>query len=181
MIGNLQLQTVYVSKEESNCPLIIKAIEIGKFFEKNEFNYDDVTLSIKYGKRILINSIDTKIKELKTEDFLEIVDYDPFKKVILLIGSKNPKIDTSIHWLIHHARNETNVVLQINDKNLLEKIKLESTKGNFLQGSLEQAKEILGKLRDNKKIIIKDQGILFVSKDTSELKEMIIKTLGELK
>ncbi len=181
MIGNLQIQTIYVSKEDSSCPLIIKAIEIGKVFEKINLEFNDVILSFKYGKRVLINAEDTKIKELKQEDFLEVVDYDPLKKIQLLIGSKYPKVDTSIHWMIHHARDEINIVLQINDKTLSEKLNFRSTEKIFPQGTLEQAKEILRMLNKSKKIIIKDQGILMTGKDTSELKEMLIKTFEELR
>jgi len=185
MIGNLQFQTFYVSKEESNCPLIAKAIEIGKEFEKKGFsiNFNEIIISFKYGKRVLINADKTNIKELKREDFLEIIDYDPLKKVMLLMGSKKPNIDSSTHWLIHHARSEINVVVQINDEKLSKKLenKILKTDFEYKSGTLEFAKEILKMLRDHKKIIIKDKGILFVESNINRLKEEALKTLEELK
>lgn len=185
MIGNLQFQTFFLSKEVSNCPLIGKAIELGKEFEKKKFsfNLDQIIFSLKYGKRVLINADDTNIKDLKRKDFLEIIDYDPLKKVMVLMGSKTPRINSSVHWLIHHARSEINAVIQINDSNLLEKLenKFPITEKNYPAGTLELAKEVLKLLRDKKKIIIREEGVLFVGNSFEELKAQTFKTLEELK
>jgi len=182
---NLQFQTFYVSKEETNCPLIVKAIEIGKEFEKSKFslNLNNIIISLKYGKRVLINAYNTKISELQRKDFLEIVDYDPLKKVLLLIGSKTPNIDASVHWLIHHARAEINVVIQINDKNLSEKIenKMFTIEKKLPDGSLELTKEILKGLRKNKIISIKEKGMIFVGNDINATKNLVLKTFEGLK
>lgn len=185
MIGNLQFQTFYVSKEVSNCPLIAKAIEFGKEFEKKNlsFNLDQIIISFKFGKRVLINADDTNIKDLKRKDFLEIIDYDPLKKVMLLMGSKTPRINSSVHWLIHHARSEINAVIQINDSNLAEKLenKLPITEKNYPAGTLELAKEVLKLLRNTKKIIIREEGVLFVGNSIEDLEEQTLKILEESK
>jgi len=185
MIGNKQFKTFYVSKEESNCPLIVKAIEIGKEFKKQDFPFklDNITISLKYGKRLLMNADNTNIKDLKREDFLEIIDYDPLKKVMLLMGSKLPRIDTSVHWLIHHARDEINAVIQINDKDLSEKLgeKIPLTKDKYPSGTLGLAKEILKCLSESKKINIKNQGILFVGDNIMDIKNITKNTFEELK
>ena len=185
MIDNLQFQTFYVSKEVSNCPLISKAIEIGKEFEKKNLSYnlDKIIISFKYGKRVLINADDTNIKDLKRKDFLEIIDYDPLKKVMLLMGSKTPRINSSFHWLIHHSRDEINAVIQLNDSNLSEKLenKFPITEKNYPAGTLELAKEVLKLLRNTKKIIIREEGVLFVGNSIEELKKQTLKTLEELK
>jgi ribulose-5-phosphate 4-epimerase/fuculose-1-phosphate aldolase len=137
----------------------------------------DITISLRYGKRVLINGKNSLFGELKQEDFLEIVDYDPMKKIILLIGPNEPKFDSTIHWLVHYAKKEINAVVQINSKRLVERIKnrLPETEVNYQRGSLELAKEILKAIRNSKGLIIKKNGVFFVGKDIDEIKKEILK------
>lgn len=183
-IPNIQFQTFYVSKEKSNCPNIPEVIRIGKKFLELGLseNINETVVSLRYGKRVLINAEGVTFGELKQEDFLEIVDYDPLKKVLLTMGPKEPGIDTSVHWMIHYARNEVNAIVQLNDNTLAEKLfkKLPVTEKGYPVGSLELAKEILKVLRDSKSVIIKNQGVLFVGGSIREVEDLILKTLEEL-
>lgn len=183
VLPNINIQTVYVSKEISNCPLIANAINFDKNIKKSDLfeKNSDTTISLRYGKRILINGKNSLFGELKQEDFLEIVDYDPLKKMMLLIGPKEPKFDTTIHWLIHYAKKEVNAIVQINCKKLVKRIKkrLPEIKGNYHMGSLELAKEILKEIRNNKGLIINKNGIFFVGKDIDEIEMDILKISKE--
>jgi len=184
-LPNFNFQTFYVSKEESNCPLISEIIKTSKKFSESDFfkEINQIIFSLRYIKRVLINADKSNFKEIKQEDFLEIVDYDPLKKVILLIGPKEPRIETPIHWLIHNSRTEINAVIQINDKIIAEKLekKLLTTEKDYPAGTLEQAKEILRSLRNSKIVVIKNQGILFVGNNPKEAEDLVIKTFEELK
>ena len=174
-------ETFYISKEESNCPLISEVIRVGKRFK--ELDLSDTIVSLRYGKRVLINTDYVNFGELKQKDFLEIVDYDPLKKVLLTMGAKEPRVETPVHWLIHHARDEVNAVIQINDVKLagqLEK-KLPITEKEFPVGSLEMAKEILRNLRNSNRVVIKNQGVLFMAGSIKGVEGLILKTLEELK
>jgi ribulose-5-phosphate 4-epimerase/fuculose-1-phosphate aldolase len=178
-------QTFYVSNEESNCPLIPEIVKIGKkFFELDlSKKINETVVSLRYGRRILINTDYANFKELEQADFLEIVDYDPLKKVLLVMGNKEPRVETPIHWLIHHARDEVNAVIQINDVKLIEQLrrKIPVTEKEYPSGTLEQAKEILKGLRNSKRIVIKNQGILFVGNSIKEVEDEALKTFKELK
>jgi ribulose-5-phosphate 4-epimerase/fuculose-1-phosphate aldolase len=177
-------QTFYLSKEESNCPLISEVVRIGKRIKDSEMieNVDKTIMSLRYGKRLLINANNTSFGEIKQKDFLEIVDYDPVKKVLLTMGFKEPYIDSSVHWLIHHARNEVNAIIQLYDINTEKLVKtIPITEKDYPIGSLEQAKEILKCLRNSKIVIIKNQGIMFVGSNVKEVEDLLIKTLEELK
>jgi len=186
--GNLpdfSFQTFYVSKEESNCPLISEIIKTNKKLrEKDVFKkIDQIIFSLRYIKRILIIADKINFKDIKQGDFIEIVDYDPLKRVILLIGPKEPRIETPIHWLIYNSRIEINAIIQINDETIAEKLenKLPTTEKNYPAGTLEQAKEILRCLRDSKIVVIKNQGVLFVGNNTKEVEDLAIKTFEEFK
>jgi len=184
-LPNFKFQTFYVSKEESNCPLISEIFKTSKKFSELDFlkEIDQIIFSLRYIKRVLINADNSNFKDIKQEDFLEIVDYDPLKKVILLIGPKEPRIETPIHWLIHNSRMEVNAVIQINDKKMAERLekKQPTTEKDYPAGTLEQAKEILRILRNSKIVVIKNQGVLFVGKNTKDAEDLVVKTFGELK
>ena len=172
----------YVSKEESNCPLILDIIKIGKKLEKYNLltKFNSVIISYKYGKRIIINANYSDLKKFKKEDLLEIIDCDPIKKIILIIGQKETHYETPIHWMIHHARKDINFILQINNEDFLTKINnIYPSTNESLASTIDITKEILKTLRESKKIIIKNKGILFVGNNLKELNN-IIKELGEI-
>jgi len=170
MIGknfsNSYFQTFYISKQESNCPLINEIIRIGKKSKNLKNNIDEVVISLRYGKRILINAEVKAFGELKKEDILEIVDYDPIKKILLIIGQKSPIIHTPIHWLIHHARDDINAIIQINYDKLDSKFFniAPITEKESKPGTLEQAKEILKQLRNSKRVLLEIRDYYFVEK-----------------
>ena len=105
------------------------------------------------------------------------------REFILAIGPKEPRIETPAHWFIHHARNEVNAVIQINDVKYAEKLekKLPTTEKEYPVGTLEQIKEILKCLRDSKAVIVKNQGILFIGNTLEDAENLTLKTHGELK
>ena len=174
-LSNIYFQTFYVSKEKSNCPLIADALRIEKKIK--EHNFSDIVISQRYGKRILINSFNKDEDEIR-DTFLEIVDYDPIKKVLLVMGPNEPRIETPLHWFIHHARTEVNAVVQINDKELCEKLKKgPETQKDYSVVTLEQIKEVLKYLRDSKKVIIKNQGVIFVGNNLKEVEKLIFEVI----
>ncbi len=182
---NYNFQKFFVSKETCNCPLIYEIVKVNKKLKTIDLLKDifEISISMKYGKRILIYAKDSDFSEIKADDFLEIVDYDPLKKVLLVIGPKEPRNETPVHWLIHHARDEVKAIIQINNKQLIGKFgkKLPITEKEYPNGTLDQAKEILIKLRDSKKVVIKNQGLIFVGSSVKDIEDLITKTFEELK
>jgi ribulose-5-phosphate 4-epimerase/fuculose-1-phosphate aldolase len=175
-------QTFYLSKEESSSPFIQEIAKIGKkpVFSKNT---TEVTISMRNGKRLLINAKNSDIKEIKQDDFLEIVDYDPLKNFLLLMGPKEPRSETPIHWIIHNAREDVNATIQITSNKIAEKLtgEIPSTEKEYPPNTLDQIKAILKCLRDSKKVIIKNQGVLFVGRSLKETEELVLETLEKLK
>ena len=179
--ANLNLQTFFVSKEQSNCPLIPDIIRLGKNFEDLGLLEDVTTaiISLKYGKRLLINGSGSNLGEIKINDIIEIVDYDPVKKVTLAIGPKTPHAETPVHWLIHHARDDVNAIIHFKSVKLAEKLtkKLPATEEEKPPGTLELAKEVLKTLRTSKNIIIKNNGVLFVGNSLKEAEDSALISL----
>lgn len=182
---NYGFQTFYVTKEICNCPLIpeiIKAIRKLKTIELLK-DISDISVSMKYGKRMLINVKNSNNFEINTEDFLEIVDYNPFKKLLLVMGPKDPRIETPVHWIIHNARDEVKTIIQINDKQLARKMEniIPKTEVEYPNGTLEQAKEILLKLRDSKMVVIKNHGVIFVGNSLKIIEDLVENSCEEIK
>ena len=175
-----KLQIFYVSKEETNCPLIIEIIKISKKLkEKSILKKDsDAIFSLGFGKRMIINGIVKDFSNIKREELLEIVDFDPIKNNLLLIGSAEPRIETSLHWMIHHARDDVNFVVQIKKTDIINKIKDIDVTDKYPIGSLDNTKEVLKALRINKKVIIKNNGLLIVGRNIEDIEKQIQDIFG---
>jgi ribulose-5-phosphate 4-epimerase/fuculose-1-phosphate aldolase len=175
---NQNFQIFYISKEITNCPLIIEIIKISKKLrEKDIIKKDnDAVFSLGFGKRIIINGLVKDFSDIKRDELLEIVDFDPIKNNLLLIGPAKPKIETSLHWMIHHARDDINFIAQIKNTDLIKELKDVEITDKYPIGSLDNTKEVLKALRTNKKIIIKNNGLLVVGRNTEDVEKQIQET-----
>ena len=175
---NIPFQTFFISREVSRCPLISDIIKIGKNINSLGLeNPTDSVISLSYGKRILINASGVNLTNLSSQDILEIVDYDPIKNVVLAMGKQNPVVDTPVHWIIHHAREDVNVVVQLNGEKIIKQFSENSpiTENKYPSGTVELAKEVLKTIKQSKKIVIRDIGCLFVGISLSEIENLIFK------
>jgi len=141
------------------------------------------SLSLDYGKRLLVNAAHVDIKKLTHQDIVEIVDYDPLKNIMMVIGLNDPMGETPVHWIIQKARHDVNAVLQINSSSIFEKFQtiLPVTDNETQPGTLERAKKILHTLQKAKTILIKNEGIIFVGMTAKEIQSSLRNCLGGLK
>jgi len=177
-------QIIYVSRETSNCPLIAQMIQLGHHLEDLGIPETDVGIaSFDYGKRLLINGKNTDIKKMNQHDAVEIVDYDPLKNILMVIGTKDPCRETPVHWIIQKARHDINVLLQINSRSLAEKLKgtLPTTSRETPAGTLEQAKELLKTLREGKTVLLDNHAVLCAGVNTQEIEKTLEKIREGLK
>ncbi len=172
-IKTLPIQVFYTSKEETNSPLVSDLMKIAKHLRGKNILKEkkDATISLKYGKRVLINSFIHNFLKIKREELIEIVDYDPIKNNLLLIGQADPKDEAALHFMIHHAREEIKIIVQINDTDIIEKIKnkIPILDDKLPINSIDFIKKVLKNLRENKIIGIKNNGLLIVSKNNEEI------------
>lgn len=175
------LHTVFVSREMSNCPLIFEMIKLGQsLHDLGLTDKETGCISLDYGKRLLINAKNVNLKKMTQQDIVEIVDYDPLKNIMMVIGSKDPTIETPVHWIIQKARHDINALLQINSTSLFEKFQkiLPATEKETQPATLERAKETLKTLRNGKTILIKNEGILFAGLTVKEIHDALNNYLG---
>ena len=92
---------------------------------------------------------------------------------------KEPSINTPLHWMVQKARDDVNSVLYIEDEKLVSRLSnLISTEKKPPEGTIDQIKEVLKTLRQDKTIVIKDKGVLSVGLSLKEIKERLDKLLG---
>ena len=184
ILPNPFLQTLFVSRETSNCPLIAEMIKLGHDLEHlGVADKDTGILSLDYGKRLLINAKNIDVKKMQRNDVVEIVDYDPLKNIMMIIGTKDPCQETPVHWIIQKARHDINALLQIQSEALAEALqgKLPTTEKEKPTTSLDQAKEMLKTLRKGNTILIKKQGVVFAGFNLKEIQDSLHQHLGATK
>lgn len=178
---NTSFQTFFVSKERCSCPLAFDIIKISEKIKKiGLLKNATVVVSLSYGKRMVVQRAESSFDELNLDDFVEVVDYDPLKKIMLVIGKSEPCIEASVHWMIHHARDNINAIMQINERGIMDGFskKFPMTEKLFPLGSIELVKEVLKTLKNNKNIIIKDTGVMFTGADLKELEDTVLENMG---
>ncbi len=180
-LTNNRMQTFFISREQSSCPIIAELIELGKLL-KEQSVVDSVKgmISFGFGKRLLCTGNRKSLSDLQREDFLEIVDYNPVKNILVAMGTTEPCPETSTHWLVHRARADVNVIIQLEGKDMLTKIgkKVPSTENECVFGSFESTKEILTALRKDKSIVIKNAGLFVVGSNLQQVEDTMLEALG---
>ena len=171
-------QTFFVSREISISPLVVDIIKLSKKFEELKLKDATCSISIAYGKRLLINARDVDVKHMKQHDIVEIADYDPIKNIVLAIGKKYPCIETPVHWIIQKARHDVHAVVDISSKKMYETCcdHLPVTEKTSC-GTIDRAKAVLKTLQDGKNICIQDEGILLVGLHLKEIEDSLIKII----
>jgi len=179
-LSSSNFQTFFVSKETSICPMIIDIIRFGKKLDGIIDKNFDCSISLSYGKRVIITANNVNAKQINQEDIVEIIDYDPIKNNTLIIGKKNPSFETPVHWIIQKARTDVNAVVEISSKYLYEQNcnNLPVTDDIATIGTIKRVKNILKTLQKSKIICIKNEGLLVVGLHLKEIEDSLIKTIG---
>lgn len=177
---NMVFQTFFVSREVSNCPLLIDIVKFGKQLDNLGLLQDsECSVSLGYGKRILINAKDVDFRDLERQDIVEIVDYDPIKHLVLAIGKKYPSLDTPVHWIIQRARYDVNAVFLISSEKLIEYFCniLPVTEKEACRGTIEYAKMILKALQKGRNIVVRNDGVVFVGVNLKEIEDFLFNNI----
>ena len=180
IITNNRFQSIKLTNEISNFKLIPFMIEfIDKLNKKINFeNNEDVIISIKYGKRIVINCKNSNLKKLRAEDFIEIIDYNPIKKILLTIGPNEPDFNMTLHWIILNARKEKNVLVQLISNSIMNEL-IKNNKKQIENNSLEISKDILIKFRTSNIAFLRNYGIFIIGNNLNEVDNIILKMIEE--
>lgn len=171
-------QTIVISRETSTCPLITAMTTLGTHCTTLGIpEQTQVILSYDYGRRLLITAQHADAKTLHHEDIVEIIDYNPLKDILMIIGPKNPTTDAPIHWMIQKARHDINITLQLQDPTLPDKLPatIPRTIDPLPTPTIDKAKAILKTLHESPIIGLPNIGILMIGVNANAI-ETLIKT-----
>lgn len=185
IIDNKPFQSIKVSNEISNFKLISEIIKlIKKLNEKLNLKIDEnIIISVKYGKRIVLNHKNSNLEKIQIDDFIEIVDYNPIKKLFLTIGTHEPDFNMTLHWIIQNARKKANLLVQLNSNLLINQIikKKNEEEKQSPNNSIEIAKDILIKLRVSNTAYIENYGIFIIGNSFNDIEVIINKLIEDVK
>ena len=151
------MRIIFLSKEEVKNPLTKEITEAGKILKEKGFVKEKFgSISVKYGKRMIITANNANLGNLSNEDFVEIVDYNGVTNVTLAIGLKNPSMEIPMHWFIYR-KPEINAIIHI--QKTFDDI---PTTSYAPPGSIELAIEALKALRQANLINLKNYGSIAV-------------------
>jgi len=182
MVANNQFQIFTLSKEESNCPLIPQILQLGKNIYPllGSAKERSVLITMPYGKRIISSTSNNPVNHLSRSDFIEIVDYDPIRNILLFIGPTQPDEILPVHCMIHKAKQE--ILIAVSIKGTEGDTKLLKNKDMTVQAGkthLETVKNVLKALQKNPIVHIQETGTLITGKTIADIDETICVYLGK--
>ena len=161
------------SKEESNAPFIPLLIKLGmKLNGLPWIKKDSITLASRYGKRLLITTKNLDITNLKRQDFIEIIDVDPVKKIILYFGPSFPPDITPYLWVMHYAKKELQFSIYFkyeHEENIIESLPYIEKKGDFI----DIVKKMLLLLQQTSGFQFNTNGIIITGQTMNEIEKII--------
>lgn len=152
-------------------------------FAKEKLN-DESSLflpSAVFGKRIIIPASFNEFQKIDQDDFVELIDYNPVTNTLLYLGPKIPSNEVAVHWIVHHAKKEIQVIIQIKNISDLNKIKQKITKTSIDENdnALDKAKKWLKTLQKNE-IFLCDDVLIVTASSIKKLEQNLKKMSKEL-
>jgi hypothetical protein len=109
------------------------------------------SVSLRTGAGFLINTDTIEIAENKKDNIVEVIDFDPVRNNMLVIGNIPPVKDSTLHWFLYRGLANINGIIIIENTEVIEKFQLGSYpefvykdgmfNTNFALKVLEHAKE----------------------------------------
>jgi ribulose-5-phosphate 4-epimerase/fuculose-1-phosphate aldolase len=149
----------------SKCNGIKEIVQLGKKLdEMGIVDHESGSISIRYGKRIVITKAGAQMGKIKNEDMVEVIDYDPIKNLALVIGLAEPNSETPMHWLIYDAMDKINAIIHVHAMSEA----IPTTENEKPYGTLELAMEVLKTFRKGNFINIKNNGSIAIGRNLEE-------------
>ncbi len=144
---------------------------------------DPQSISTRTGAGFFINTESYNSKNFNRDFIIEIIDFDPVRNNLMVIGNAPPASDAVLHWFIYRGLPWINGIININDSEIFKRFSscsypvVEDNK-NIL--NTELALNILKCIKTSEISLLKWQGILIVGKTISETYDIFKKDLEKL-
>lgn len=170
-----QLQIFFASHELPSNPLVNELIKAGKTIaEKTDGDHTQGIISLGFGKRIIATAHTTKFSSIEQDHLIEIVDYDAYKQILLIMGKKEPIPTLAINWMLHHAKQEIGAIILLENSKkttLTKNIQTIETQPHLT--ILNQVKTLLKALQNDSILHLENQGILITGRTISDIQHQL--------
>ncbi len=152
-----------------------RAKEIIMAFEKfrDTLNIKEIqSISIRTGSGFMINTAAFDNQNFMQDNVLEIIDFDPVRNNLMVIGNEPPASDATIHWFIYRGLPWINGVINVNNSEIVECFQNSQYSRVNLVGKMfntNLALEILRLAKTSEIIILEGQSVLVVGKTLSDV------------
>lgn len=121
-------------------------------------------------------------KELSEDAFAQVFDCNFEQGVVFALGQREPSSESMLHFAIYKSRPEVNAIFHGHSHEILKnstKLKLIETAKEQPYGTPDLAYEVLGVLKDNNFIVMKNHGFISVAKTMDEAGNGTLKILEQ--
>jgi hypothetical protein len=117
----LKPNTQYIQRGKQFSRLAKEAVNVIEKF-RDDLNLKHIkSATIRTGSGFLINTQSYNIKDINRDNFIEIIDFDPVRNNMMVIGTEPPADDASIHWFVYRGLPEVNGIIVIDDLDIFNK------------------------------------------------------------
>ena len=188
--GKIRFNIIFVSDEVPSDARIDELKEWSERFQRNgltpeiEGNYTG-NLSFRSEAGFVITASGLKSKEnLGNDCFVYVKNYDEQNNTVHVKGRRQPSSEAVMHFLIYKTRKEVNAIFHGHNDAIImnaEKLGFPVTEKEHEPGTIELAKEALKVLGNNKLIVLKNHGFVYLGRTMKEAGELALATLKRSK
>ncbi len=138
----------------------------------------NVSLRVEGG--MVIKAGGKPLGRLTRKDIILVVEYDQKTNTARVKGKFEPSSETPVHYLVYKNFPEVNAIVHAHDplvlKNseLVEKLKIKTTAREIPYGTLELAREVIGRLKESGYVFIKNHGSIAIGKDLKDAMDLML-------
>lgn len=184
ILSNLQKNDILGSFNKPNTQFIQRGKQLNKRAKELEKLFkmlkDDLKISgvmnasTRTGSGFLINSMNLDFSNVDRDKIIEVIDYDPVRNNLMVIGSDPPPDEVALHWFIYRGLMEINGIIILDDSNIIKNFQ-DDPLAKFIhkEGLLntEFAIEVTKHIKDHKIVALthdKLKGVLLVGRSLDE-------------
>jgi hypothetical protein len=119
--------------------------------------HDIKSISLRTGTGFIINTDNIGTSEDTPDELVEVIDYDPVRNNMMVIGNEPPVLDAIVHWFIYRGFQNINHILILNEPKIIEKYRQKEHvefvyEDNLI--SVDLAMRILKQVKESKIVIL---------------------------
>ena len=155
-------------------------VEIFENFRDNLKIKDIRSASIRTGNGFFINTANFNIESFHRDNIVEVIDFDPVRNNMMLIGNEPPAPDAALHWFIYRGRQDINGIINIENSTFSKQLSatgVPKVETNAPILDLETAFQILKTVRSSTITLLDKSNILVLDRTLKDAYDSFVTNL----